>query len=267
MPREKNVPINLRSWRLWRGVAFWLAIGISTAWAGRKVSGFVHDDPRFIVAGTFAETEDTPDFLVQGLHFTSREKVVRVFADDFGKSVFSIPIDERRRRLLAVDWIDDATVARILPNRLVVRVRERVPIAFVRVARDPRHLRLARLALIDADGVILDPPRKGSFSFPIVSGVYESQTEAERRDRVLRMQRLMHDLGTISKDVSEVDVSSPDLKMTAQVSGRALELWIGDRNFSKRMHNFLNYYAEISKRSASSTTFDLRLDDRITAKE
>ncbi len=62
---------------------------------------------------------------IQGLHYASRAKVQRVFAEDFDRSIFSVPLEERRRRLLAIDWVEDASVSRIWPDRLVVRIRER----------------------------------------------------------------------------------------------------------------------------------------------
>jgi hypothetical protein len=51
------------------------------------------------------------------------------------------------------------------------------------------------------------------------------------------------------------------------MEGRAVELMLGDTNFGRRYQNFLNHYPEIAKRSPDVKTFDLRLDDRITAKE
>lgn len=266
MAREKDVMKSF-NWRLTSRVAGWLLLGLSTVWAGRTVKRTVLDDQRFIIAGTFAESEDTPDFMVHGLNHTPRERVVRVFAGDFGRNVFLIPLHERRRRLLAIDWVRDATVARVWPNRVVVRIKERTPVAFVYATRDPAHPQMVRLALIDGEGVILQQPRKANFSFPIVRGVYERQTETDRRDRIRLMQRLTEDLGPLAKNVSEIDVSSPDLKLTVEVSGRTVELWIGNRNFASRMRNFLDHYQEIRRRSETAAVFDLRLDDRITARE
>jgi len=51
------------------------------------------------------------------------------------------------------------------------------------------------------------------------------------------------------------------------VEGRPLELKLGDGSYAKRLQNFLSHYPEIHKHAANVKTFDLRLDDRITAKE
>ena len=58
-----------------------------------------------------------------------------------------------------------------------------------------------------------------------------------------------------------------DVRIVAQVGNRAIELLLGDMNFVRRYQNFLNHYPEIQKRSPGVKVFDLRLEDRITARE
>ena len=55
-----------------------------------------------------------------------------------------------------------------------------------------------------------------------------------------------------------------DLKVTEKLDGRAVTLMLGDHNFSPRVRNFLDHYPDIHRRIPQVTTFDLRLDDRIT---
>lgn len=253
--------------RLWLRLAFWAAVLASSALAARGVKRMMLDDPRFILREPLAGAEESEDFVIHGLRYASRARVEQVFVGDFGKNVWLVPADERRRRLLAVDWVEDATVARLWPNRLVVSVRERQPVAFVEVVRDAQTVRLARLALIDAEGVLLEQPPRAKFSFPILTGVFERQTEAERKPKVERLRRFLEEIGPLGKDVSEVDVSAHDLRVSVKVGSRSLDLLLGDRNYQKRMQRFLQHYPEIRRRSPSATLFDLRLDDRITAKE
>jgi hypothetical protein len=82
------------------------------------------------------------------------------------------------------------------------------------------------------------------------------------------MLAVQEDLGYLAKDVSEIDAADPDtIRIVAKVANRALELTLGDSNYAQRYQNFLNHYPEIEKRSPKVRSFDLRLDDRITAKE
>jgi cell division protein FtsQ len=150
----------------------------------------------------------------------------------------------------------------------VVRVWERRPVAYVNLTPEGSRNQGTRLALIDAYGVLLDRPQKLDFSSPILSGVTESQTENQRRDRVRHYVRLMDELGTLGNQLSEVDVSAPDnLKVSVELQGRVIDLTLGDRNFKARLQDFLDHYAEIVKKSGAVKSFDLRLDDRITTRE
>ena len=184
----------------------------------------------------------------------------RVFSADFDHSIFSVPLAERRRRLMAIDWVEDVSVSRIWPDRLLVRIRERKPVAFV--------LFRSGVLLIDAGGVLLDPPALAHLTFPVLSGLREDQTEDQRRERVRVLLRLQEDLGYMAKDVSEVNAADPEnIRIVAQVENRAVELMMGDGNFARRYQNFLAHYPEIGKRSPKVKTFDLRLDGQITAKD
>jgi cell division protein FtsQ len=242
-------------WRLWGWAAVACAACVSTAMAGLKVRQFALADPEFKLS------REKPDGLsISGLRYTSRYKVRRVFAGDFGRSIFSIPLEERRRRLLAIDWVEDASVLRLWPDTVSVHIRERRPVAFVFLHSE--------VLLIDTDGVLLDPPSQAQFTFPVLSGVREDETDERRRERVRAMLQVQDELGYLAKNVSEVNVADlENIRIVAQVQQRAIELILGESKFASRFQNFLNHYPEIRKRSPEVKTFDLRLDDRITAKD
>jgi cell division protein FtsQ len=250
------------SWRIWATAFGWLALFVSTAIASRKVEHFVSTDPQFKFS---LERRDAVG--IEGLRYAARGAVTRVFAPDSGRSIYLMPLAERRRRLLAIDWIEDASVSRLWPNRILVRITERRPVAFVNVPV-PEKPHISRLALIDGEGVFLDPPPMTKFNFPILQGVSDRQTEAERRVRVIAMQRLLEDLGPLGKDISEINAANTeDMSIMVQMDGRALELELGDSAFAKRVQHFFNHYAEVKRKSPAVTFFNLRLDNTIITKE
>jgi cell division protein FtsQ len=255
MARESKKDKSRFNWRLMLGLTGLGVVGVSTAMAGFKVRQFVFTDPQFTLS------RDHKDAItIQGLSYASRSKVQRIFATDFNRSVFAVPLAERRRRLLAVDWVEDASVSRIWPDRLVIRITERKPVAFVFFR--------SGVLLIDSHGVLLDPPAQAQFAFPVLSGIREAEAEGQRLEHVRTFLRVLEELGYLAKDISEVDTyDSDNIRMVAQVEHRAVVLMMGDGNFARRYQNFLNHYPEIRKRSPAAKAFDLRLDDRITVKE
>jgi cell division protein FtsQ len=258
MPRtEQNKGVR---WRLWLNLALIGVVLIVVMYTGREIRRFVRSDARFTLAGP---DDRGAGLTMEGVAHASRSRVLATFSPDFGRSVFQSPIDERRRRLLAIDWVEDASIARIWPNRMAVRIKERKPVAFINL---PGTGRGSRVLLIDAEGVLLEPPPQSQFAFPVLSGVTEEHTEPERRQRVQAMLRLLDELGPLGKDISEVNAAAPEnLAIVTQVEGTELELALGNHNFSQRMQNFLEHYPEIRRHSGNSRAFDLRLDDRITA--
>ncbi|HLK48732.1 MAG TPA: FtsQ-type POTRA domain-containing protein [Bryobacteraceae bacterium] len=242
-------------WRMVAGVIALALLTASAAMATLKVRRFVNADPQFSLS------RERPDALeIEGLKFTARAKIFSVFAGDFDRSVFAIPLEERRSRLREIDWVEDASISRLWPDRVAVRIRERRPVAFV--------LLHPSVLLIDGDGVLLEQPPQSQFAFPVLSGIRPQDTLEQRRDRVHTFLRVEQDLGYLAKDVSEIDTGDTgNIRVVAQADNRAVELLLGDSDFGRRYQNFLNHYPEIRKRSPEVKRFDLRLDDRITARE
>jgi cell division protein FtsQ len=255
MARETKKMAGRSRWRLWLIWAAVLGACASTAVAAFKVHDYAMASPSFTLS------RERPEALsVEGLRYAPRSAVMQVFAGDFGHSVFSVPLDERRRRLLAIDWVEDASVSRVWPDRLTVRIRERKPVAFVSFR--------SGVLLIDAHGVLLDLPAQSHFTFPVLSGVREDQDEAQRAESVRTLLRLQQELGARSADISEVNTADPDnLQVVVHVDRQTVAVLLGDSNFGVRYQKFLSHFAEIRKKSPDGNTFDLRLDDRITVKE
>jgi len=220
------------------------------------VEQFLIMDPRFALGGP----GDNSSLQIGGAAHISRPAIEKIFADDEGVSVYLIPLAERRDAIREVAWVREATVARVWPNRVIVRVQERTPVAFVR-------LNASRYGLIDAEGVIL-PPATDKFKLPVLAGVRSSDPVVKRREGVQRMLHLTADLGDATANISEIDVSDGDnLKVSQPYDGRFLTLLLGDRNFKARYGNFLSHYSQIQQRLPGAAVLDLRLEDRITVVE
>ena len=238
------------------GVVALTVVLVISLYGWHRLEQFLIHDSRFAVNGPDG-AEDASVIQIQGAQHASRRSIEAAFADDLGRSIYLVPLDGRRATLRTVDWVKDATVARLWPNRVLVRVAERKPVAFVTLAA-------SRYGLIDEDGVIL-PPATDRFHLPVLQGVRARDPLADRRDRVQRMLRLLRALGPNAEKIAEVDVTDRgDLRVTQLYDGRMVTLLLGDQNFAVRYQNFLNHYAEIREKMPGASSLNLRLEDRIT---
>jgi cell division protein FtsQ len=88
------------------------------------------------------------EVLVVGRLETSRQQVVEALRMRRDAPILAVDIDAARERLLALPWVRAATVERLLPNTVLVRISERRPFALW------QHR--GNFALIDEAGVISD---------------------------------------------------------------------------------------------------------------
>lgn len=267
--RRSEEPESAR--RIWIRYGLWTVLGlgvmVGSLFAWHRTEDFLIKDSRFRVREAGGNSEAASSLKLDGVHYSSSAFVRRTFAHDFGRSLYMVPLKERRRQLLAIDWIEDASVGRVWPNTIYVKVRERTPVAFVHLPSGPKT-ESSRYALIDRDGYILRPRIAAKFTLPVLAGIREQDDLESRGTRVRRVLEMVKELGPMASQISEIDVSEQgNIKIAKQMDGRLITLLMGDENFASRMTNFVNNYSEIKSTRPDATTLDLRVDDRITVIE
>lgn len=262
--RSKRVEVRRGAGRWKRilllGGSLTLVAGGLLAAAACGVHRYLITSPRF----TLGET-----FVVGGAQHVTREQVARVFTADLGRSIFGIPLEKRREELMALPWVESAYVGRGWPNRLRVGVSERKPVAFVRLPPGPTGS--SALSLIDREGVLLPLPRRGQFQFPVLAGLSESQTPAEKKRRVALMLAVLEDLDREtpprSGEISEIDLSDPtDAAVTVSESGAAVLVHLGDAHFLERYKLFLENVEAWRDQYGSVSSVDLRFEKQVIVK-
>ena len=173
--RQKPLEIKRRKFgkKAWKT---YLRVMVGTAAAAGGV-GIAYMVGHFLLASQEMALIHPEQIQVAQNHYVSPASVREIFRVDRGHSVLRIPLDERRRQIETLPWVEQASVLRALPNTIKVEITERTPIAFLRDGSD--------LALIDVHGVILDRPLRGNFHFPVITGI---SSDMPIEDRQLRMQ-------------------------------------------------------------------------------
>jgi cell division protein FtsQ len=246
-----------RAWIVAAGAVALLAGG--ALYGFQSLEAFLIRDARFALGRPGAAAEES--LRITGVRHASPRAIEEVFAEDRGHSIYLIPLEARREALRQVPWVRDAAIARIWPNRLLVQITEREPVAFVTLSR-------SRFALIDAEGEIL-PPTQDHYDVPVLSGIRAADDAAKRKEAVQRLLRVMEELGAEAmREISEVDVSQPaNIAIIRPYQGRMVRLLLGDRGYGRRYQNFVQHFADVEARVPGAKIVDLRLEDRITVAE
>src|SRR5579884_1863044 len=175
-------------------------------YASQRIEQFLIRDSRFTLAGPADYGQPSPGLRIEGVVHASRWQIQRVFERDFGRSIFLFPLAERRRDMARVSWVRDSSILRTWPDRITVTVRERRPVAFIEIPFGA----MSRYALIDEDGVILEPPAKASFDLPLLLGVRSGEPVNSRAQQVHLMQYVLSQVGQLGSGISEIDVADRD---------------------------------------------------------
>ncbi|MFI5104102.1 MAG: cell division protein FtsQ/DivIB [Terriglobales bacterium] len=217
--------------------------------------------------------ESTDNVAISGVNNASRTQVMDVAGADIGKNIFYVPLDERKHQLEQIPWVESATVMRVLPNRISVNIRERVPVAFAQIG--------SRIGLIDAHGVVMGMPanRQTKYSFPVIHGIADTEPLSSRAAAMKIYNRMAQELDSGGPDgkgymqqLSEVDLSDPeDVKVTTAPPGAAksgdaggtLLIHLGAADFLSRYQLYVDHVAEWRKQFPNLQSVDLRYEGQI----
>jgi len=254
--RRARIPVLGRVLR-WTGLCVIVLPGLG--YSGYRLGALAMSNPSF-------RMESADDVALTGNHVVLREEVLNALGlpavgpPPLPVNLFQMPLDDKRARVEAISWVKSAILSRSFPRRLEIRITERVPVAFVNAD--------GRLKLVDADGTLLEKPEKGSFDFPVLSGVDEDVTGPERRRRLVIYGEFMRQLAPLATHsgwlVSEVDISAPDdLSALLVHDQETIRAHFGDSNFADRFQSFLTLLPEVRKTNTRIDSVDLRYRNQI----
>jgi len=242
--------------RVLLGVAVLAVLGgvTASAWVLKTYLG---RDSRFRIAGT-----DNIEAI--GLTQVSRAEMLPVFGEDVGRNIFFIPLNERRKQLEAIPWVEHASVMRLLPDQIRVSIVERQPVAFVRQGQ--------QIGLVDKDGVLLTMPpammAQHNYSFPVVTGLEASDPLPLRRARMAVYERLLTELDSngqnLSQQISEIDLTDPqDARVLLPEQGMDILAHFGDDRFLDRYQRYKTHIAEWHQQYPKLAAVDLRYENQV----
>jgi cell division protein FtsQ len=206
--------------------------------------------------------DSSDNIAIAGARSVSRSQVMEVMGGDIDRNVFFVPLEARRKQLEQIPWVQSASVMRLLPNRLKVVIKERVPVAFVEID--------SHIQLIDADGIIMEPPAnpQAGYSFPVIVGMTDAEPLSTRAARMKLYMQLMKELDAsgahYSRDLSDVDLSDPDdVKATVTDPQGAVLVHLGSSNFLERFKVYVAHVQEWRTHFQKLQSVDLRYEHQV----
>ena len=218
---------------------------------------YLERDARFRIAGA-------SHIQAAGLTEVTRAELLPVFGEDIGRNIFFVPINERRKQLEAIPWVERATVMRLLPDQIRVQVVERQPVAFTRHGQ--------QIGLVDANGVLLDMSAATMaahhYSFPVVTGIDPGDPADSRKGRMAMYARLMTELDAngqhFSEQISEIDLTDPvDARVQMPEQGADVLAHFGEDHFLERYQRYRAHIAEWRQQYPKLAAVDLRYDHQV----
>lgn len=189
----------------------------------------------------------------------TRDEVAGILSGAPQGNIWSLSSRDIGRRLLSHPWVRNITVRKAFPDRLIVRIEERNPVAMIN---------LDALHYVDEEGTIFkrlaahDPK-----NFPILTGF--SQADLSARDAVTlrNLKRTLElvrcaESGVLRQNVSEIHFDSQE-GYTVVTRDNGLQLRIGMVEFREAMHRIEVAMPKLSRLGQARSVVDLKIPDRI----
>jgi cell division protein FtsQ len=182
------------------------------------------------------------------------------------RNLMRLDLDRLRRSLELIPWVKTVVVRRVLPDKLMIDIEEREPVAFARVAQGT--------LLIDGEGILLEnnPENLSQPDFPVILGMesgYVPEVLRRNRERIALYQQLMRSLNRggagLSRDLSEVHLQDPG-NVSVILNGDTVLVYLGRDGFQEKFRRYLAASKELKKKYRNLDSVDLRYRDQVVIK-
>lgn len=182
-----------------------------------------------------------------------------------GVNILRADLEAARARVLESPWVAQASLWRVLPSTIEVRVIERVPEALARVGQ--------QLFLMDAAGVLIDEfgPEHRDVDLPIVDGVATAQGRGAvrvDRDRLAATRRFLDELHAhpaLRDRVSQLDAANPH-DLVVLLKEDSAYLHVGDERFVERLLFYQEMLPALEEQFHAMDYVDLRFEGKVVVR-
>ena len=180
------------------------------------------------------------DIQYAGAKHSDQDALTALIRETFPQSILAIDLDRVRTLVEAEPWVKTAIVRRKLPDKLVIHLTEREPVAVAAIDNE--------LYVVDEEGVLLDSygATYQSIDRPIIKGLSNVARENSQRENAERLRLYLDVIGDLAsaeedytQGLSEVDVRDPERVAVFPVD-EPVTVYLGNKNFLRNFETYLS---------------------------
>ena len=191
---------------------------------------------------------------VEGNRRITPETLISLAKIEGMPNLFTVSLSEVTKRLESHPWISHIRMRKVFPNKILIQVEERKPIAI---------LQLEELYYVDTQGVIFSQVGEGDeYNFPFLTGLTRQVIEkdpAEAKHLITKALELLSiaDQEKVSalEEISEIHMEKIfGIRCFTKTDG--LEVRMGWEQFREKLKRLSLIWSDLRKRGFSATSID-----------
>lgn len=217
------------------------------------VIGSIHGVQSFFRDPRYQVTEIS----VYNQHFFSQKEVLEMSGLAVGMYPFDFSVRAASREIEKNPNVKRASVERVFPDKVVIKVVERQPVALLHGRKN---------FLIDEEGVVLPMRNPVSPTLVAITGAQLSEEEVGQKlqaEAVAKMLGLMREYMKsdlpLSLEFAKIDISNP--RNLVVVTRQNLKVYFGDGDFARKLAKLTRVLSDLERRGKGAVVVDLRYKD------
>ena len=206
----------------------------------------------YFLSAPYFEIKETS---VRGLKELTEKDVLTLVKIKPGQNILAVNVDVLSRRVAVNPWIKNVYVGREFPNRIVVDVRERNPIALVKQAGD--------FYLMDSEGIIFKKMSQGDeVDLAIITGInVQDKTKSKLLSDTLSLLKVFSgsNLYSFLGAISEAHID--EVFGLSLLTDKGLYLKMGMEDFEKKLRKLALVMNDREKRGINNSSLTVDLAD------
>jgi cell division protein FtsQ len=202
---------------------------------------------------------------LEGCQKIEQETLLSLIKIEGMPNLFTIRLSELAKRLETHPWIDQVKMRKVFPNKILIQVEERKPIAI---------LHLEELYYIDTKGEIFSPVgEKDEYNYPFLTGLSRQALEKDPTE-TKRLVAMALELLTITnqgkspplEEISEIQMEKNfGIQCYSKVEEVAVRM--GWEHFGEKLKRLSVVWRDLQRRGFTSTLIDCSDMERMVVKK